>query len=227
MEVIQRLNAMKTSPQRFTFIWLGCWGLCFWHKSTKLAYSFLFCSCFYFCLHGPFNCISIQKFSWQLSAFSLYSAGLISALLVLWAIYLFMKVSFSPDITPCGWLGLKHQLTKLTDLAKTTTTNKKTTVLQQSVAYYSVVLYLVASCRVHWMHTRCHMTQSWFSTRSKVTLIIMANVTNHSIATINMGSHWTGSGPTVWMKRNRLEVNLWRPDVKVFIKLDVDLEHST
>ena len=27
------------------------------------------------------------------------------------SIYLFMKVSLSPDITLCGWLGLKHQLT--------------------------------------------------------------------------------------------------------------------
>ena len=26
-------------------------------------------------------------------------------------IYIFMKVSFSPDIIICGWLGLKHQLT--------------------------------------------------------------------------------------------------------------------
>ena len=26
-------------------------------------------------------------------------------------IYLFMKVSFSPDVILCGWLGLKHQLT--------------------------------------------------------------------------------------------------------------------
>ena len=26
-------------------------------------------------------------------------------------IYFFMKVSFSPDIILCGWLGLKHQLT--------------------------------------------------------------------------------------------------------------------
>ena len=27
--------------------------------------------------------------------------------------YLFMKVSFSPDIIHCGWLGLKRKLTKL------------------------------------------------------------------------------------------------------------------
>ena len=37
--------------------------------------------------------------------------GLISALLVLSIIYLFMKISFSPDIFLCGWLGLRHQLT--------------------------------------------------------------------------------------------------------------------
>ena len=41
----------------------------------------------------------------------LHSSGHISALLVLSTVYLFMKVSLSPDITPNGWLGLKHQLT--------------------------------------------------------------------------------------------------------------------
>ena len=34
--------------------------------------------------------------------FSLSSSGLISALLVLSTIYLFMKVSFSPDVILCG-----------------------------------------------------------------------------------------------------------------------------
>ena len=43
--------------------------------------------------------------------FSLRSSGLISALLVLSTIYLFMKVSFSPDVIPSGWLGSKRQLT--------------------------------------------------------------------------------------------------------------------
>ena len=71
----------------------------------------LFIMTVYFCLYGPFNCISFQKFSQQLSAFSLCSSDLISALLVLSTIYLFMKVSFSPDIILCGWLGLKHELT--------------------------------------------------------------------------------------------------------------------
>ena len=62
-------------------------------------------------LYGPFNCISLHNFSWQLSAFSLCSSSLISALLILSTIYLFKKVSFSPDILLCGWLGSKHQLT--------------------------------------------------------------------------------------------------------------------
>ena len=43
-----------------------------------------------------------SKFSRQLSAFSLCSSGLISALLVLSAIYLFMKVSLSTDIILFG-----------------------------------------------------------------------------------------------------------------------------
>ena len=82
-----------------------------WHKPTELARSSLFCSCVYFCLFGPFNCISFHKFSWQLSAFQLCSSGLVSALLVLSTIYHFMKVSFSPDMIPSGWLGSKHQIT--------------------------------------------------------------------------------------------------------------------
>ena len=62
----------------------------------------LFCSCVCFCLHGPFDCISFHKVSRQLSVFSLCSFGLLSALLVLSTICLFVKVSFSPDIIPCG-----------------------------------------------------------------------------------------------------------------------------
>ena len=64
-----------------------------WHEPTELAHSFVFCSCVYFCLSGPFNCISINKFSRQRFVFWLCSSGLISALLVLSTIYLFMKVS--------------------------------------------------------------------------------------------------------------------------------------
>ena len=70
--------------------------------------SFLFRSCVYFCLYGPFNCISFHKFCRQLSAFSLRSSGLNSALLVLSTIYLCVKVSLSPDIIRCSLLGLKH-----------------------------------------------------------------------------------------------------------------------
>ena len=51
---------------------------------------------------------SINSPDW--SAFSLCSSGVISALLVLFTIFFFMNVSLSPDITLCGWLGLKHQL---------------------------------------------------------------------------------------------------------------------
>ena len=82
-------------------------------RGGELAHSFLFCSCVYFCLYGPFNCISFHKFSRQLSVFWPRSSGLISALPVLSTIYLFMKVSFSPDMILCGWLGLEHQLTNV------------------------------------------------------------------------------------------------------------------
>ena len=96
---------LRWGPRGLSFTW---WGCC----ATELAHSFLFCSCVCFCLFYPFNCISFHESSWQLSAFSLCSTGLISALLVLSTIlYLFMKVSLSPDIILWSWLGLKHQLT--------------------------------------------------------------------------------------------------------------------
>ena len=57
-------------PRGFTFTGWGSCGLCQRHKSTELAHSFLFCSCVYFCLYCPFNCISFHKFSRQLSPLS-------------------------------------------------------------------------------------------------------------------------------------------------------------
>ena len=80
-------------------------------NQPSLPTPFLFCFCVYFCPYGPFNCISFHKLSRQVSAFSLYSSGLISAFLVLSTTYHFVKVSFSPDVILCGWLGLKRQLT--------------------------------------------------------------------------------------------------------------------
>ena len=56
--------------------------------------------------YGPFTCISFRKFSRQLSVFSLYSPSLISASLVLWTIYLFLKVPLNgfgdPARLPCA-----------------------------------------------------------------------------------------------------------------------------
>ena len=105
------LRTQGYCPRVLTFTWWGCCGLCFLHKPNELAHSFLFCFCAYLCIHGPFNCVSIHKFSRQLSVFSLCSSGFSSALSVLWTMYLFVEFSFSPDIILCGWLGLKHQLT--------------------------------------------------------------------------------------------------------------------
>ena len=103
-------RATIRSRQLFLF-WRTSRQQCLWHKPTELANPFLFRSCVDFRLYGPFNCISLYKFSRQLYAFSLYSSGLISALLVLSTIYLFMKISLTPDIILYGWLSFKHQLT--------------------------------------------------------------------------------------------------------------------
>ena len=104
--------AIDERPYGLIFTWSGRRSVCFWHKPAELARSFLFSSRVYFYLHTPFSCISFKKFSRQLHTFSLCCSGLISAILVLSAVYFFMRVSFSPDIILCGWLGLKHQLTK-------------------------------------------------------------------------------------------------------------------
>ena len=55
---------------------------------------------------GPFYYISFHKFSWQLSVFFL-----LLTLFFRRSIYLFMKVSLSPDMIRSRWLGSKHQLT--------------------------------------------------------------------------------------------------------------------
>ena len=65
-----------------TFMWWECCSLRLWHKPAELAHCFLFCSCIWFCLYGPFNCILFLKFSRRLPSFSLCSSRLIFALLV-------------------------------------------------------------------------------------------------------------------------------------------------
>ena len=72
-------SSCDPSPRGLTFSWWGSHGLC--HRPTKLAQSFLLCSCVCFCLYGPFDSVSFHKFSRQLFAFSLRSSGLNSALL--------------------------------------------------------------------------------------------------------------------------------------------------
>ena len=108
--ILISLTPPPPRPHGLTFTWWGHCGLCLWHKANELAHSFLFCSSVCFCLYGPFSYILFHKFSRQLSAFSLCSPGLISALFFLWTIYLFVKVSLSPDLILCCWFDLKHQL---------------------------------------------------------------------------------------------------------------------
>ena len=83
-------------PHGLIFSWWGCHGLCLRHKPAELAHSFYSVLMSVSVFMAPFNCISFHKFSRQLSVFLLSSSGLISALLVLSAIYLFLKVSFKP-----------------------------------------------------------------------------------------------------------------------------------
>ena len=112
----QENHIINPGPRGLTFSWWGCYSLCHKHKPHLPTPFFIFYSCVCFCLYCPFNSISFHKFSRQLFAFSLCPSGLNSALLVLSTIYLFMKVSLSPDIILCGWLGSKHQLLTKTSI---------------------------------------------------------------------------------------------------------------
>ena len=87
-------SALLSGPRGLTFTWWGCYGLCQRHKATELANSFLFCSCVYFSVCGPFNCISFRKFSRQISVFLLFSSGLTSAL---WSFQLYICLWKSPS----------------------------------------------------------------------------------------------------------------------------------
>ena len=81
-------------PHGLAFTWWGCYGLCLRHKTAELAHSFLFCSCVFLCLYGPFNCILCHTFSRQLAVFSLCFFPVLS--LPYWSFQLtclFMKVS--------------------------------------------------------------------------------------------------------------------------------------
>ena len=75
------------------------------HPSLPTLF-FFFCSCVYFCLHGPISCISFYKLSRHVSVFSLCSSGLISAFSVLVSVSVFMALSTefhsinSPDNSP-------------------------------------------------------------------------------------------------------------------------------
>ena len=94
-------------PWGLTFSWWGCYGLCLWHKPTELAHSFysvLVTVSVFMALSTVFHSINYPDNS--LLSYSV----LVSALLVLSTVHLFMKVSVSPDIILCGWLGLKHKL---------------------------------------------------------------------------------------------------------------------
>ena len=100
LEFLYIIDIMPSLCQKHT--------LCFWHKPTELAHSFIFCSCVYFCLYDPFSCILFINSHNK----SLLSHSVLPMLfLPYWSFQLyifFMKVSFSPDIMLCGWLGLKH-----------------------------------------------------------------------------------------------------------------------
>ena len=88
--------------------WWGCFGLFLTNQPNLPTpfYSVLVSISVFMAVSTVFHSINSPKNSALSHCFS----SLISASLVLSTIYLFVKVSFSPDIIFCGWLGLKHQI---------------------------------------------------------------------------------------------------------------------
>ena len=82
-------------PRGLIFTWLGLLRFVSFdinQPNLSTPYSALGA---YFCPHSHCNYISFHKFSRQLSAFTLCSSGLISALLVISTVYLFLIVSLT------------------------------------------------------------------------------------------------------------------------------------
>ena len=71
-----------------------------WRSLRCLIYVHVRCSCF--CLYGPFNSILFHKFILITLRFLTQFFRPYFCLMVLSTIYLFTKVSFSPDIILCG-----------------------------------------------------------------------------------------------------------------------------
>ena len=95
-------------PRGLTFTWRRYCGLCPWHKPTEFAHSFLFCSCDYFCVYGPFNCILFHKSSRQFSA---SNPVLPVSFLPYWSVNSLYESLLSPAVICSGWLRWKHRLT--------------------------------------------------------------------------------------------------------------------
>ena len=93
------LNPVQTALRQLPL--LICRRCCCCHCSCCFIYVFL----------ALLNVFYYHTFSRQLSAFSL-CFFLSLPLLVLSTIELSVKVSLSPDIIVCGWLGWKHRLTR-------------------------------------------------------------------------------------------------------------------
>ena len=92
-----------------SFTWSGCCGLCFWRQPTELAHCFFLNSVLvsipvFMSLSTVFHSINIPDNS------PLSHSVLPVLFLLCWSLqqlydYLWMKVSFSPDVILCGWLG--------------------------------------------------------------------------------------------------------------------------
>ena len=82
-----------------------------WHKPAEFAHSFLFCSCVYFCISCPFNCIPFHKILPTILCFlTLFFPFYFCFIGPCNYVSLYESLP-NPDIIRSGWLGTKHQLT--------------------------------------------------------------------------------------------------------------------
>ena len=85
---------------------VGMLGLCQRRKPTELAYSFLYCSCVYFCLTALSTVFHFINFPDHCPFFTLFFRSCLSPMDPFNYMSLY-KVSLSPDLIPSGLTGLK------------------------------------------------------------------------------------------------------------------------
>ena len=186
-------------PRGLTFTWWGCCGLYLLHKPAELAHSFSFCSCVYFCLYGPFNCISFRKFSRQLSAF--YSVFFPTLFLPYWSFRLFSPYEslLQPWYYPLWLTGLKAPTSWILHLPSRN-------VYCEFQLYENQIAFPVFPCALvcerRWC-ARCLVLPKWKMTPKLLPFCVFSSTPSQQQNGAEMMCCWGIRQEGRWMKNNR------------------------